>query len=168
MAEAKKSGASRYDKSPKIEPEPSKGHEPEDGGAIKGAEKDAERTAGDPKTEGDMTKDDEPGNEVRGDVMKGTDGIETHHTQSGEREMAHGHQMTEKAHQHGRHEKEHLLRATGHHKESHEEMNSRHHAEMRSMHSRHEKEMKEMGARHASSEMTDKSVDKVGDADTAS
>jgi hypothetical protein len=163
----KKPADKLYGKGPKLEPEPNKGDTVKsEGGAPKEAAKKAEESAGDPKSETTHSDIGKSGTEAKGDVMAGTDGIMTHHTQSGERKDMHHRHMMEKESVHGRHEHEHMMRAMGHGKESHEEMNTRHHAEIKAMNSRHEKEHREMGSRHAGAVpdagMEDKDVGESG------
>lgn len=92
----KKSGSARmYGKSPRIEKAPSEGDEVRsEGGAPKKAAAKAETTAGEPRSEATHNDEGKGGTEgAKGDVMAGTDGIETHHVQSGEREALHGQHM---------------------------------------------------------------------------
>jgi hypothetical protein len=148
--EKKKSSEKLYGKGPKIEPAPEKGDTVKsEGGAPKEAAKEAEKSAGEPKSEATHSEVGKSGTEAKGDVMAGTDGIMTHHTQSGERTSVHNRHQMEMEQMHGRHEHEHMMRVMGHSKESHEEMGRRHHQEMKDAHSRHEKEHRDMTARHA-------------------
>lgn len=150
MADEPKKGAKAlYGKPPKIQSAEAKGDTPKDAGAPKQAAAKAAETAGSPKTEAVVEGDMKSGTEAKGDVMAGTDGIMTHHTQSGERMEGHHRRMHEHGEMMHRHEREHVMRATGHHAESHEDMAKRHHGEMRAMHTRHERDHKEMGERHA-------------------
>ena len=156
-----------YNKSPKIEKADGKGDLVREAGNPSEASDDAKKSAGNPESHGVMDKSVP----VVGDVETGTDGIETHHVQAGERDQMHGRHMVDHADMRGRHEKEHTLRATGHHRESHDDMNKRHHGEKRTMHSRHEREMKDMGERHAGGApdagMEANPVDSVGGTETA-
>lgn len=135
--------AKMYGKGPKISAAPEKG-DTNKSGHQEEAKKDADKTAGKPETKADMKS----GGEAAADVMAGTDGIETTHVESNEREAMFGRQKGEHEAMHGRHEKEHILRATGHHTEDMKAMNDRHVMEKRTMHTRHEREMKDMNARH--------------------
>lgn len=167
--EKKKAGSERmYGKSPHIERKEKKSGDKmeSEGGAPKEAAAKAEETAGEPKAEANMDDASVPGGEgapeAKGDVMAGTDGIETHHTSSAERMEGHSRRMGEHSEMMHRHEREHLLRATGNHKEDHASMSKRHHGEMRAMHTRHEREHKEVGERHAGIEMPQESVGTEG------
>lgn len=151
MAEAARKPTSErmYGKRPRIAEE-SEGDEVRSrGGAPERAEAAARKTAGNPPSKTVTRDEGKSGTEAKGDAMAGTDGIETHHTHSGERTEMHHRHMAEHKDMHHRHEREHLMRAMGHHHESHEEMNARHHGEKRRMHTRHEAEMKAMGESHA-------------------
>lgn len=149
MADGKKGASALYGKPPKIEPDKGEGDTPRNAGAPDKAADKAKATAGSPKSDAKVEGDMQSGTEAKGDVMAGTDGIMTHHTQSGERtEMNHRHMM-EHASMHGRHQHDHAMRMMGHGAEAHPEMNKRHHDEMRSMHTRHERDHREMGERHA-------------------
>ena len=143
MAKAAAS-ARLYGKAPKIEPEPG-GGDTNRSGHEAGARKEAEKTAGGPEPQGDMTH----GGNAKEDVMAGTAGIPTHHhTQAAERTEGHHRRMREHTEMHHRHESEHLMRVLGHHHEDHETMNERHHQEMKHLHSKHEKEVRDMHGRH--------------------
>lgn len=144
MAEKKSRSERMYGNGPTITDEPEEGDKNRSGHQEE-AHAAAKKTAGKSETKADMKS----GGEAAADVMAGTDGIETHHTQSNEREAMHGRHMVAHAGMHGRHEKEHLARALGHAKESHEDMADRHEKEMRTMHTSHEREHREMSARHA-------------------
>lgn len=166
MADEPKKGAKAlYGKPPKIQSAEAKGDTPKDAGAPKQAAAKAAETAGSPKTEAVVEGDMKSGTEAKGDVMAGTDGIMTHHTQSGERSDMHSRHMLEHSHMLGRHQQDHAIRAMGHGTESHEQMNKRHNDEMRTTHTRHEGEHRAMGERHAgmpSGGMTEKSVGDSG------
>ena len=122
------------------------------------------------KTVSSGSGDTKSGGDAKGDVMAGTDGVETHHQHSGERmEMHHRHER-ERGDMMHRHEREHMMRATGHHHEKHEAMHERHESEMRAMHTRHEGEHRAMHDRHEDMQngpnvavkMEDRSPDKAG------
>ena len=133
--EKKSSSAKMYSKSPKIEKAPEKGDTVKsEGGAPKEAAKEAEKSAGDPVSRTEHSEVGESGTQpVEGDVMKGTDGIATHHMRSGERMEMHGRHMVEHAAMHGRHEREHMAAAMGHGGDDEGSMMERHHKEMKMM-----------------------------------
>ncbi len=164
MAEDKKPSRSSkmYGKGPKIEPEGKGDIVKSEGGAPKEAASEAKDTAGDPPSH--TTKDDagKSGTEAKGDVMAGTDGIPTHHVQSGERTEAANRHMMEAKDMLGRHERDHLARSLGHGEMTHEDMNKAHEAERRVMNTRHEGDWRAMGKRHADVSMPTKDEGKSG------
>ena len=166
MAEEKKSGSARmYGKTPKIEPEGKGDTVKSEGGAPDKANAEAKSTAGDPPSH--VTEKDEgrSGTEAKGDVMAGTDGIDTHHVQSGERDAIHHRQMMDHVQRHERHQRERLMHAMGHGKEATADMHKRHFDEKRSMHTRHEAETRDMNERHGagpSGGIEEKEVSKSG------
>ncbi len=138
-----------YGKGPKIEAEREGDKVKSEGGAPKEANAEADKTAGDPPSHVETSDVGKSGTEAKGDVMAGTDGIETHHVHSGERMQMHGRHMLEAVDMAHRHDKEHMLRVTGNHGEDHGTMNGRHNSEFRSMHTRHEQDHRALGARQA-------------------
>jgi len=156
MAEdEKKPSASKrlYSKTPKIEPEGKGDTVKSEGGAPKEAASEAKSTAGDPPEKTETKSEGESGTEAKGDVMAGTDGIPTYHTQSGERTAMHSrHMMAHVEAHHGR-ERDHLLAATGNHSESPEDMMTRHHTEMKQLHSSHEKDLRDFHNRISEKEV---------------
>lgn len=146
MADEKKPARSAklYKKGPSIKPE-GKG-DTNKSASEEGASAAAKKTAGDPPAPKDVSG--ESGSTTKGDVMAGTDGIPTHHTQAGERMEIHKRHMVEHADMIGRHERDHLARSLGHGDVSHEDMVAAHHVERRTVHTRHESEWRHAGARH--------------------
>lgn len=135
-----------YSSGPKILPEG--GGDKNKSAKTSEAKADAEKTAGDPP---DKTTETEsaPVTEAKGDVMAGTDGIPTHHTQAAERGEVHNRHMLEQKDLLHRHERDHLARSLGHGGEDFTVMSSRHNDERRSMHTRHEQEYRQVSSRHA-------------------
>ncbi len=162
--EEKKPSASKklYGKTPKIEPEGKGDTVKSEGGAPKEAATEAKDTAGDPPSHTETKSEGESGTEAKGDVMAGTDGIPTYHTQSGERAAQHHRHMMEHVDGYHARERDHLMAATGNHAEAADAMMARHHAEMKSRHSGHEKDMRDMGSRHMSLDMPEKDEGKSG------
>ena len=118
--EKKRSSEKLYGKPPKIEPAPKKGDTVKsEGGAPKEAAKEAEKSAGDPVTKETHSEIGESGTEAKGDVMAGTDGIPTSHTESGDGL------------------REHM-----------KDLHSHHERMMRDLHEHHMQAMKEIGKRH--------------------
>ena len=116
--EKKSSSAKMYGKSPKIEKAPEKGDTVKsEGGAPKEAEKEAKKSAGDPVSRTEHSDVGKSGTEAKGDVMAGTDGIQTHHTESGMRE--------EMKDLHSHHERA-MQALHDHHREAMKELNKRH------------------------------------------
>lgn len=165
MAEdEKKPSASKklYGKTPKIEPEGKGDTVKSEGGAPKEAASEAKDTAGDPPSHTETKDEGKSGTEAKGDVMAGTDGIPTFHTQSGERSQLHSrHMMAHVEAHHGR-ERDHLMQATGNHAEAPEAMMTRHHTELKHLNASHEKDLRDLHSRHASVEMPEKDVGESG------
>lgn len=170
MAEAKKGGAALYGKPPRIETDKASGDTVKSGGgAPKGAQAKAEKTAGSPTAMTENKSVGDSGTNAKGDVMAGTDGIPTHHhTQHAERAELHHRHMMQHVQQHGKHQEEHLMQSMGHSSESASAMHERHHNERRSLHTSHEREMRDMHGRHEamgtgpSGGMVEKEVGKSG------
>lgn len=134
-----------YAQGPKIKPD-DKG-DTNKSANQQGSKVGAERTAASPPKPSDVSG--KTGSTTKGDVMAGTDGIPTHHTQSGERTALHSSHMLEHSEMMGRHERDHLARALGHGDMTHEQMNAVHLKERQTLHTRHEGDWRAAGGRHA-------------------